>query len=76
MSFAFIEKKDSTIYKSAIIDKCAWINNNVEIHSNTVVRGRGVGYKKSENGQLEKFPHIVGVIIEDNVEIWTLLEIQ
>lgn len=51
------------VYKNTIIGK------NVLIKSNTVIGGDGFGYAKNEKGLLEKFPHIGGVIIEDDVEV-------
>jgi UDP-3-O-[3-hydroxymyristoyl] glucosamine N-acyltransferase len=42
---------------------------DVTIASGTVVGADGFGYERNEDGELEKFPHIGGVIIEDNVEI-------
>jgi UDP-3-O-[3-hydroxymyristoyl] glucosamine N-acyltransferase len=45
------------------------IGRNVIIHAGTVIGADGFGYQRNETGELEKFPHIGGVIIEDNVEI-------
>lgn len=45
------------------------IGRNVIIHSGTVIGADGFGYQRNEEGELEKFPHIGGVVIEDDVEI-------
>lgn len=45
------------------------IGRNVIIHSGAVIGAGGFGYERNEEGRLEKFPHIAGVVIEDNVEI-------
>lgn len=45
------------------------IGRNVTIHSGTVIGADGFGYQRNEKGELEKFPHIGGVVIEDGVEI-------
>lgn len=45
------------------------IGKNVIIHAGTVIGADGFGYEKNTDGELEKFPHIGGVIIEDDVEI-------
>lgn len=45
------------------------IGKNVTIHAGTVIGADGFGYEKNTNGELEKFPHLGGVVIEDNVEI-------
>ncbi len=45
------------------------VGKNVTIHSGTVIGADGFGYSKNEKGEAEKFPHIGGVSIEDNVEI-------
>ena len=45
------------------------IGNNVIVHAGTIIGADGFGYSKNENGELEKFPHIGGVVIEDDVEI-------
>ena len=45
------------------------VGENVVIHANTVIGSDGFGYQRNEDGSFEKFPHIGGVIIEDDVEI-------
>jgi UDP-3-O-[3-hydroxymyristoyl] glucosamine N-acyltransferase len=45
------------------------IGRNVTIHAGTVIGADGYGYQRNEHGELEKFPHIGGVVIEDDVEI-------
>ena len=45
------------------------IGRNVTIHAGTVIGADGFGYERNEAGKLEKFPHLGGVVIEDNVEI-------
>lgn len=41
----------------------------VLIGGGTVIGADGFGYERNETGELEKFPHIGGVVIEDDVEI-------
>lgn len=45
------------------------IGRDVQIKSNTVIGGDGFGYEKNEEGIYEKFPHLGGVVIGDNVHI-------
>lgn len=45
------------------------IGENVFIHPTAVVGSDGFGYERNEIGELEKFPHIGGVVIGDNVDI-------
>jgi len=45
------------------------IGSNVLIGSGTVIGGDGFGFERDESGKLVKFPHIGGVVIEDDVEI-------
>jgi UDP-3-O-[3-hydroxymyristoyl] glucosamine N-acyltransferase len=59
----------SILYGSNHIYDGVEIGRNVKIHAGVVVGADGFGYVKNEEGELEKFPHIGGVLIEDNVEI-------
>jgi UDP-3-O-[3-hydroxymyristoyl] glucosamine N-acyltransferase len=45
------------------------IGAGVSIAGGTVIGADGFGYERNEMGELEKFPHIGGVVIEDEVEI-------
>lgn len=45
------------------------IGNSVLIHPGSVIGADGFGYARNEKNELEKFPHIGGVVIEDGVEI-------
>lgn len=45
------------------------IGNNVTIMPNTTIGGVGFGYERNEAGEFELFPHLGGVIIEDDVDI-------
>lgn len=59
----------SVIYGNCFIYDDVIIGKNVTIHAGTVIGAEGFGYQRNENGEFEKFPHIGGVIIEDNVDI-------
>ncbi len=45
------------------------IGTNVVIHSGTVIGASGFGYEREDNGEFLAFPHMGGVLIEDDVEI-------
>lgn len=45
------------------------IGDRVIVHAGTVIGSDGFGYQKNQDGVLEKFPHIGGVVIENDVEI-------
>lgn len=45
------------------------IGKNVIIHAGTVIGVDGFGYARNENAELEFFPHLGGVFIDDFVEI-------
>jgi UDP-3-O-[3-hydroxymyristoyl] glucosamine N-acyltransferase len=47
----------------------ARIGRNVVLKSGCVIGGDGFGYERNEEGIFEKFPHLGGVVIEDDVEI-------
>lgn len=58
----------SSIHPTAVISN-AKIGKNVIIGAGTVIGSEGFGYMPDEKGKLVQFPHIGGVIIEDDVEI-------
>lgn len=45
------------------------VGQRVRIAGGTVIGADGFGYERNEAGELEKFPHIGGVVICDDVEI-------
>jgi len=45
------------------------IGKSVILQSGCVIGADGFGYERHEEGVLERFPHIGGVVIEDDVEI-------
>lgn len=57
------------IYGNVTINDRSTIGNNVKIQSGTVIGGEGFGYLKSDRLGVINFPHIGGVLLEDNVEI-------
>tara|TARA_R110001632_G_scaffold63318_2_gene151367 strand:+ start:18523 stop:19461 length:939 start_codon:yes stop_codon:yes gene_type:complete len=57
------------IYGNVTVNDRVTIGNNVKVQSGTVIAGEGFGYLKSDKLGVINFPHIGGVIIEDNVEI-------
>ena len=57
------------IYGNVFIYDNFIIGKNVKIGPGTVIGAEGFGYNKDKNGIPVQFPHIGGVIIEDDVEI-------
>jgi UDP-3-O-[3-hydroxymyristoyl] glucosamine N-acyltransferase len=45
------------------------IGARCRVNSGTVIGADGFGYERNEAGELEKFPHLGGVIVADDVEI-------
>ena len=62
----------TVIYASVHIYDGVKIGRNVVIHSGAVIGADGFGYQRNEAGELEKFPDVGGVVIEDDVEICAL----
>ncbi|MGB9880220.1 MAG: UDP-3-O-(3-hydroxymyristoyl)glucosamine N-acyltransferase [Anaerolineae bacterium] len=52
------------------------IGKNVVIHAYTVIGTEGFGFERNESDELEHFPHLGGVIIEDDVEIHSHVNID
>jgi UDP-3-O-[3-hydroxymyristoyl] glucosamine N-acyltransferase len=59
----------SVIYSGVYIHDGVKIGRDVTIKSNSVIGSSGAGYERTEEGVLERFPHIGNVTIEDNVDI-------
>jgi len=71
--FTYIGKStigtNSVIHGNIYIYDQVSIGENVIVHSGSVIGADGFGYEKDENGNVFKFPHVGGVIIENDVEI-------
>jgi UDP-3-O-[3-hydroxymyristoyl] glucosamine N-acyltransferase len=52
------------------------VGRNVIIHAGCVIGGEGFGFERRADGVLEKFPHIGGVIIEDDVELQVMTHVD
>jgi UDP-3-O-[3-hydroxymyristoyl] glucosamine N-acyltransferase len=59
----------SIIHPHVTVHSGANIGCNFVVWSGTVVGLEGFGFHRNEQGELERFPHIGGVTIEDDVEI-------
>ncbi len=71
--FSYIGKsklgKDCQIMGHVFIYDGVEIGDRVIIHAGAVIGADGFGFQRNDLGELEKFPHIGGVVIEDDVEI-------
>lgn len=61
--------KNVTIHGHCHIYDGVTIGDRVTVHAGTVIGSDGFGYSRDEQNAVIKFPHIGGVIIEDEVEI-------
>lgn len=61
--------RGSVLHRGVHIYPGTQIGENVTVHSGTVVGADGFGYQRGEDGVFEKFPHLGGVVIENDVEI-------
>lgn len=59
----------SVLHPHVVLYAKVRIGRNVVIHSGTTLGADGFGYERNERGELERFPHLGGVVIEDDVEI-------
>jgi UDP-3-O-[3-hydroxymyristoyl] glucosamine N-acyltransferase len=59
----------TVLYSHVSVGSGTRIGQNVTIYPGTVIGASGFGYHRREDGVLEGFPHIGGVVIEDDVEI-------
>ncbi|MBI2968178.1 MAG: UDP-3-O-(3-hydroxymyristoyl)glucosamine N-acyltransferase [Bacteroidetes bacterium] len=64
-------KEYSVIAPGAVLFDHVHIGRNVIIGANSVLGSVGFGISRNDSGAYERFPHIGGVTIEDNVEIGT-----
>lgn len=60
---------DCTLAPHVVLMQDVQLGCRVSIGAGTVIGADGFGYERNEAGELEKFPHIGGVVIGDDVEI-------
>lgn len=65
----------SVIYGHVHIYDGVKIGRNVIIHAGCVIGADGFGFARNESGELEKFPQIAGVVIEDEVELQAMVHV-
>jgi len=53
-----------------------YIGTNVSIHPSAVINAEGVNTARGPNGEIERLPHLGGLIIKDNVHIAALTTVQ
>lgn len=61
--------ENATIHPYVCIYPNVRVGKNVIVYSGAVIGSDGFGFAKNEQGKWEKFPHIGGVVIGDDVEI-------
>ncbi len=59
----------TTIASGCVIKRGTYIGCNVIIRENTVIGCDGIALNEALDGRMLRFPHLAGVIIEDNVAI-------
>jgi UDP-3-O-[3-hydroxymyristoyl] glucosamine N-acyltransferase len=60
---------DCSLHGNVYLYDNVCLGDRVVIKPGTVIGGEGYGYQKNAEGVWEKFPHVGGVIVEDDVEI-------
>ena len=60
---------DTLVYGNCYIHDGVRIGSRVVIHAGAVIGADGFGLTRNERNEFENFPHVGGVIIEDDVEI-------
>lgn len=59
----------TVIHAHACVYDNVEIGKNVTIHAGCIIGADGFGYVRNEVGEYERFPHVAGLIIEDNVVV-------
>jgi UDP-3-O-[3-hydroxymyristoyl] glucosamine N-acyltransferase len=68
--------EETIIHGNVHIYSKTTIGRRVTIDAGTVIGTDGFGFERNEKGELEKFPQIGGVVIEDDVEIGSNVSID
>ncbi len=61
--------KGTIIHGNCFIYDNTTIGKNVTIQAGTIIGSEGYGYERDKDGVFRKFPHVGGVVIEDEVDI-------
>lgn len=59
----------TVIHANAVLYDGVRTGQGVTVHAGSVIGADGFGYERGEDGAMEKFIHLGGVLIEDDVEI-------
>src|SRR5206468_6601571 len=59
----------TVLHSGVVLQRHVRIGRNVTVHASSVLGADGFGYERGADGTLEKFPHLGGVLVEDDVEI-------
>lgn len=61
--------EDTILHPHVVVFDRVRIGARCRISSGTVIGAEGFGYERNDKGELEKFPHLGGVTIADDVDI-------
>lgn len=68
--------EDTVIYGNVYVYDNVRIGKRNIIHAGCVIGSDGFGFERDKNGVLHKFPHLGGVILEDDVELQALSHVS
>ena len=66
----------ATVHESAIVHDCVKLGENVTVHEYCVIGSQGFGFVRDYNGEWLHIPHIGGVVIGNDVEVFAFTNID
>jgi UDP-3-O-[3-hydroxymyristoyl] glucosamine N-acyltransferase len=60
---------ESILHPHVTLLQSVAVGRKVTIHSGSVLGAEGFGYERADDGEMIKFPHLGGIVVEDDVEI-------